>query len=304
YACLSYKWGRDQEPVLTSNMLRGRRGPLQFQAEDLPKTIADAVFVCLSLRIGYLWVDALCIIQDDAQDKAEQIGEMQQIYSQSAITIVASRADSSEDGFLHPRLDSSEIEALGETCRLAYRSEKGETGSVILHLRPQKAPLRDPLHERGWAYQEFLLPPRIIDYGRMQTTYNCRECESTITDGGISSADALMLFIRRKGFYELWPLKDSWQLFVEECSKRQLSVPADRLNAMSAIANVFSKLTDEKDEYLAGHWRSSFPESLMWFRNWRKNGLASEVESHHAFGEYFAPSWSWPSVMGSVKFKY
>lgn len=335
YACLSYKWGQGQEPVLTKKMLREGRGSLKFHTGDLPKTIADAVFVCQSLGIGYLWVDALCIIQDDAQDKAEQIGQMQHIYAQSTITIVASRADSSTDGFLHPRLEpSGRNEELGATCRLAYRSKKGEVGSVILHLRKHEGPLREPLHERGWTYQEFLLPPRIIDYGRMQTTYHCRECESRSTDGGIISTDVAMLLIRRRGFYELlkqhrtrgssggrvtnqigvkwrsfkniasWPLEDSWKLFVEESSRRQLSVPADRLSAMSAIANVFSKLTDEEDEYLAGHWRSGFPESLMWSRSWQKNEPVPGVEDHRAFGEYFAPSWSWPSVMGSVKFKY
>ncbi|KAK3950963.1 hypothetical protein QBC32DRAFT_4821 [Pseudoneurospora amorphoporcata] len=72
---------------------------------------------------------------------------------------------------------------------------------------------------------------------------------------------------------------------------------------MSAIANVFSKLTDQKDEYLAGHWWSSLPESLMWCRSWRNN--EPEVKTHrHSSEECFAPSWSWPSVMGSVKFKY
>ncbi|KAK1779727.1 hypothetical protein QBC45DRAFT_131525 [Copromyces sp. CBS 386.78] len=70
---------------------------------------------------------------------------------------------------------------------------------------------------------------------------------------------------------------------------------------MSAIANVFSKLTDQKDEYLAGHWWSGLPESLMWCRSWRKN--EPDVKTHSS-EEYFAPSLSWPSVMGSVKFIY
>lgn len=248
----------------------------------------------------------------------------------STITIVASRANSSMDGFLHPRIESGE--GLGDTCRLTYRSKGGDEGSIILRLRKHKDPSREPLHERGRTYQEFLLPPRIIDYGRMQTTYHCRKCESTITDGGISSADTAMLLVRRRGFCELlkqhrgitglgrgrvknevgiksrplkhissWPLEDSWRLFVEECSIRQLSIPADRLNAMSAITNVFSKLTDQKDEYLAGHWRSDFPETLMWCRGWQNSQPDIEFHSSEA---YFAPSWSWPSANGSVKFKY
>ncbi|KAK3342739.1 heterokaryon incompatibility protein-domain-containing protein, partial [Neurospora tetraspora] len=297
YATLSYKWGQGQEPILTKKMLREGPGSLQFHIDRLPQTIADAVFVCQSLGIGYLWVDALCIIQDDGQDKAEQIGQMQQIYSQSTITIVASRANSSRDGFLHPRL-------LGDAyCRLTYRSKGGNEGSIILHRVSRQEEALEPLHERGWAYQEFLLPPRVIDYGRLQTKYHCRECESTITDGGRSSESAKMLLTRRGAFYELlkrcratWNLKYMWCLFVEECSRRHLTIPADRLNAFSAIAEVVSKLTDQMDEYLAGHWRSNLPRSLMW-RNLDELGV-----KYHSSEEYIAPSWSWASVVGKVRF--
>ena len=48
----------------------------------------------------HLWVDALCIIQDDDRDKAVEIAKMPLIYSQAAVTIVASRSANVHDGFL------------------------------------------------------------------------------------------------------------------------------------------------------------------------------------------------------------
>lgn len=187
---------------MTKELWRGGLGSLRFHIKDLPETIADAVFVCQSLGIAYLWVDALCIIQDDGQDKVEQIGQMHQIYSQSIIAIVASRADSSMDGFLHPRI-------LRDTfCRLPYRSKEGDEGSFILHLEGESAKLREPLHKRGWTYQEFLLPPRFIEYGRLQTIFQCRECKSTITDNGGEVGYAHAMFLEgRMGFKELFDMR-------------------------------------------------------------------------------------------------
>lgn len=84
---------------------------------------------------------------------------------------------------------------------------------------------------------------------------------------------------------------------MEQYSRRHLTVPADRLNAISAMAEVLSKHIDQTDAYLAGHWRSSFPQSLMWC-NFDKFGV-----KYHSSKEYVAPSWSWASVRGEVLFE-
>jgi Heterokaryon incompatibility protein (HET) len=55
----------------------------------LPQTILDAIMVCQKLAERYLWVDAICIIQDDEEDKAAQITEMEKIYSLAKVTLIA-----------------------------------------------------------------------------------------------------------------------------------------------------------------------------------------------------------------------
>lgn len=74
YAALSYCWGRSQ-PVTTNTlningMLRG------IATSTLPQTILDAITVTRKLGLRYLWADALCIIQDSASEKDEEIAKM------------------------------------------------------------------------------------------------------------------------------------------------------------------------------------------------------------------------------------
>lgn len=72
----------------------------QLSCHDLEQTIKDAVVVTQSLALVYLWVDALCIIQDDAEDKFPEIDRMGLVYSNAIVTIVASQAAAAQEGFL------------------------------------------------------------------------------------------------------------------------------------------------------------------------------------------------------------
>ncbi|PQE20746.1 heterokaryon incompatibility protein [Rutstroemia sp. NJR-2017a BBW] len=100
YACLSYCWGTDLDnnvKTLKANLKQHLDGIL---ISVLPKTIQDAVLVCQRLGIRYLWVDALCIIQDDEEDWENESIQMCDIYSGSHITIAAHRVESCKQGFL------------------------------------------------------------------------------------------------------------------------------------------------------------------------------------------------------------
>jgi hypothetical protein len=63
-------------------------GLLQFW-DCIPKTIRDAIRLTREIGERFLWVDALCIMQDEPNDKAEQIKHMGSIYKGSVLTIVA-----------------------------------------------------------------------------------------------------------------------------------------------------------------------------------------------------------------------
>lgn len=91
YAALSYTWGTGGQYYLyKSNVdFLGQHKSLDRGDVSLTKVIKDAIEVCVQTGIPYLWVDAICIIQDDAAGKMRQIQNMDAIYSGAYITIVA-----------------------------------------------------------------------------------------------------------------------------------------------------------------------------------------------------------------------
>lgn len=102
YAALSYCWGDVKPTVLTTraNLDNHKKG---IKLLALPQCLRDAVTVARSLQIQYLWIDALCIIQDDRDDWARESATMSQLFQNAYITIAAAASESFDEGFLTPR---------------------------------------------------------------------------------------------------------------------------------------------------------------------------------------------------------
>lgn len=98
YATLSYCWGCQKNTTLRQDNISQLQR--EIDAENLPQTIRDAVETTRKMSIRYLWVDALCIVQDDEIEKAKEIARMQDVYSCSTVTIIASSASGADEGFL------------------------------------------------------------------------------------------------------------------------------------------------------------------------------------------------------------
>jgi len=128
--------------------------------DKLPQTLRDAVIIRDKLRVRYLWVDALCIVQDDANHMAKEIAAMPDVYQNSAFTIAASSASNVRQGFLAKRSRADDPTSI---FQLRYQVENPEeVGSIIL-IRAKIDP--EPLDTRAWALQERLLSPRTIEFG-------------------------------------------------------------------------------------------------------------------------------------------
>lgn len=98
WASLSYVWGGQQETRTTRTTLSKHLEGIEM--DTLPQTLLDAIKVCRELNILYLWIDALCIIQDDERDLLRELASMPQIYQEAYITIQAARAQGVQAGFL------------------------------------------------------------------------------------------------------------------------------------------------------------------------------------------------------------
>jgi hypothetical protein len=97
YAALSYTWGSSGQYCLTKSnksVFEGN-GSLEQIVGELPPVVVDSITACARLQIPYLWIDALCIVQDDATGKHQQIQNMDFIYANAYVTLVAAAENSS-----------------------------------------------------------------------------------------------------------------------------------------------------------------------------------------------------------------
>jgi hypothetical protein len=174
YAAFSHCWGvlPDSERFRTS---KGNLATLQqhINFDNLPRTFQDAIRVTRGLRLGYLWIDSLCIIQDDAVDWETESAKMGNVFSAAWCTIAASAAKSSAEGFLHPRPARPCLTIPGPTGHGLY------VCPAIDDFRQDVE--QSTLNSRGWVLQERVLSRRSIYFTPSQVYWECSEgvlCET------------------------------------------------------------------------------------------------------------------------------
>ena len=166
YVALSYCWGQDQLRKTTmTNYHERQKG---FPVAILPKTICDAIEITRRLGLQYLWVDSLCIVQDDPDDKAAELAKMHVIYENAELLISASLSKCAEDGILGTYLPA--------VCKMPvkYQCPDGQMGSLRLMFQPEGGVDEEPIHDRAWTMQEHLLCHRMLVYGCRGLRWSCR----------------------------------------------------------------------------------------------------------------------------------
>ncbi|KAH8911273.1 HET-domain-containing protein [Coniochaeta sp. PMI_546] len=283
YVALSYCWGGPQKLVTTvANRTDLQRG---FELSRLPRTIMEAVQVTASLGIRYLWVDALCIVQDDEASKAVEIEKMGNIYGDATIVLLAASGTSrsADDGFLNPYRDISIVPY--------YSILTGTVVSVCLAVGTETAP---PLDMRGWTYQERNLASRRLIFGGPRgVSFSCAE-QSLVYESGAwkrdgNGADTTERVIRNEDS------RTRWHEIFEEYSLRALTFAADRLPAIAGFAA--NHAPEPGDVYIAGMWRSQIVDDLMWKVQF---GQLKGEPFKLTLDQYRSPGWSWISVLDHV----
>jgi Heterokaryon incompatibility protein (HET) len=296
YLALSYCWGGTQKLTTTSSTLHANLKELDPKV--LPKTIWDAIQVTRKLGIPYLWVDALCILQDCPQDKSREIHRMGFIYKNAAATIAAADAATSDFGFLGVR---SQIYA----C-FPVTASGGGMKSVAVVNRVKAHWESGPLETRAWTFQEAILSPRIIFYGK----HNCVwiHCQSTTLRPLFDrqwELPSMFTWLKEDVLglkTEPACTEDSrfriWRRLIEEYSGRKLTDPEDRLPALAGVASELSRVW--QDEYLAGAWKSFLIKSI----GWSLDPKARDDLPHSACPSgRLRPTWSWASINRKVIFQ-
>ncbi|KAI0014415.1 heterokaryon incompatibility protein-domain-containing protein [Xylariaceae sp. FL0662B] len=164
YIALSYCWGGEQtHRTLNENV--AQREQVGFPLLEQPTTIRDAVKATRNLGYHYIWVDSLCIIQDNDDDMRHELYNMGETYAHAALLISATRANHADDGFLAP-IDRKYIaDEVGFSLPWKYTRQDGIRGCVVLEsyekpsfeVRTNLHNRIEPLHKRAWTMQEHLL---------------------------------------------------------------------------------------------------------------------------------------------------
>lgn len=338
YAALSYCWGRPaqaaQQLKLTSeNVSRMRE---RIPMPSMSPVMQDAVTTCKALDIRYLWIDAVCIMQDSKRDWEEQSAQMAQVYSNSWLTICATSSSSCLEGFLQQtperpgcriRIEYVCSDSLVQKT-LTLRFESG--GATALERHPLAGDLTHPecnWNWRGWTFQERNLAPRKLIFGRSMThfignlgiTYseNRQYLRIFPTDnyGGTGTGEdgrALYPWTIPKS-QVLGPVE--WQQIVEQYTGMQWTFKADVLPALSAIASLYQptgppKVVGVQDQYLAGLWKGDLHCTLLWTPDDPKSlpyhSLSDTIADQRRFvngdGGYVMATWSWASRQHRVRF--
>ncbi|KAF2649936.1 HET-domain-containing protein, partial [Lophiostoma macrostomum CBS 122681] len=173
YACLSYCWGNALPLKTTKDTYEDRRRGIAFGT--LPNTFQDAVTVTRRLGIKYLWVDAMCIIQDSRDDWEIESSRMATVYKNAHVAIAADIAKDCNAHFLPRRKSegSKDEEALAK-----FTESDGSTFTVYGqssdgwgHPDPLESNL--PLRRRAWTLQEELLASRIVHFTQNELYWEC-----------------------------------------------------------------------------------------------------------------------------------
>ncbi|RYP64076.1 hypothetical protein DL771_008935 [Monosporascus sp. 5C6A] len=256
-----------------------------------------------ALGLRYIWIDSLCIIQDDPDDWSVESAKMGRIYSDAYIVIASSQSRDGTESFLAPR------HPLRTPLELSLALPDASPRKVLARPMLVTGLSNEPLDSRAWTYQEQRLATRLLRYTSEEMVFQCRtrwyrcECGSSHRALSIRELHQMALF----GKY-CEPIDSSqptdylfrqWQGMVSTYSMRSLTKGSDKLPAMSGIADLMQKAT--KSQFLAGLWVDNLIDDLRW--SVEPNTILDDQDlettgflSRRASSEYRAPTFSWASI--------
>ena len=299
YCCLSHRWIDGDTPTTTETNLAERRKGIDFR--HLPLKYQDAITFARALGIQYLWIDSLCILQEGSSDWLSEAPRMADYYGNAYLTISASIAvQKGQRCFSRATSGTPTI-----------RISNGEHDLYAIHYRLPLSHTENPLHSRGWVFQEYMLSRRVVHFLEEEVIWECREatwCEcgrvsddfkGTLMIEPITTSEHQSFAYQQKArLYKTistaqtpGALKNLWMEIVHDYSQKNLTFGTDIFPALAGLVKEMQ--SRRKCGYYAGLWEDSLVSDLLW---------QSEDEEWYPIGHEYpkpdtwrAPSWSWAS---------
>ncbi|KAG4431568.1 hypothetical protein IFR05_012943 [Cadophora sp. M221] len=321
YITLSHCWGNNSATTTTTGKTIAQHYR-SISLAKLPKTFREAVEIIRALGFRYLWIDSLCIIQDDKKDWEIESAKMAGIYRESILTIAATASADSNGGFFFNRWSPSDKGYKVDLETFELHGTFAGT-DITVYVRPRLDHGHDvfsghfatkeyaPLLSRAWVYQERMLAPRTLHVHVEEMFWECKACtmcecghlfwrqqrstRDQVDPAGQSYvpntftlksniARAIDLPMAAEVVHRLWAAA------VGEYSALALTKESDRFPALSGLAGLFSQKL--QTQYLAGLWGNDLVSGLLWFYEHDFIATRRYRDKSSNF-----PSWSWASLI-------
>ncbi|KAL9617305.1 MAG: hypothetical protein Q9160_007885 [Pyrenula sp. 1 TL-2023] len=281
YITLSHCWGGEIAFKTTKSNLEARKE--QIPLENIPKTFRDAIDICRALDVRYLWIDALCIIQDSGEDWRKESSLMSTVYSGSLLTLSALDSKDSLAGIFKDR---------------PYRNQ------ICVPLAISNA---------FFTRMERVLSPRVVHFSEEQLFWECSD--DHFSEDGYASMAKKGTEFRTDVFLKTWsqiPWSSPgyvsriaygwWYELIEDYSRRDLSIESDKLPAILGLAKQCNEY--KAGGYVLGLWKSDLNRGLLLQNSPSLSRRSGRYELPSRVKGWRAPSWSWAAIEGAIRFRY
>ncbi|KAI5927180.1 heterokaryon incompatibility protein-domain-containing protein [Camillea tinctor] len=308
YVALSYSWGEG-----VRHKVKLKRDTFEAFQDQIPMTEMtlahrEALQIARELGYRYIWIDALCIIQGDKEDWANEAAKIADVYGNAELSIVAGRSNNSLEGFL------KHTARFSPGCEIPYSRPHADIPSgacCYLTLRRSKA--TGPVDQRAWCFQESVLSRRMIIYGEQQLSFRCRQCivyedgDFHIYRWGASGRYDLSYDALLDPNLTTSTVLKRWYELSHQYATRDLFDPTDNFATLAGIAFRFQKAL--KCRYLAGLWEDDMIRGLLWRSRRIIGGPHTSSALRKPIGVsgaskggpvVRAPSWSWLALLGPI----
>ncbi|KAK6957356.1 hypothetical protein Daesc_000140 [Daldinia eschscholtzii] len=298
YIALSYVWGNVEQLSTTTENLDLLRKPGALKDPEvmklpISKTTSHAISLTRRLKIQYLWVDTLCIVQDDHKHKQSELNNMSSIYANASLTIVAATGNDSNSGLtgLHGISGPREI----NLQRFDIDTE------LTLFYEPDHGSTADTWKSRGWTYQEYAFSRRLLFFHDGFVSWQClrgRQDEFIFTAcGKVGRGPINNIDLHAGSLNNCRSLLLKLTSSVAEYNSRMLAYPQDALDAFAGVATALN--AEHIGGFISGLPILSFNRALLWQsesvmsrRLPAPRGSAAK-DRDESINNVTLPSWSW-----------
>lgn len=236
YVALSYVWGQVESLQSTKSNIEQLCCPWSLLRDAvvvrIPPTIRDAIQAVRLLGERYLWVDSLCIIQDDEQTKKEQIMQMHAIYAGASITIVAAQGNDADFGL--PGLPG------GSRPRELVQDYLDIADGQILHERifPLDTDEEAPWYDRGWTFQELVFSRNLLIFQHDSVRWECSSSSwYEDVEGEENRGQVADRHWQRRLRHQTYPDLCEYGDILQHYNQRKLTFQEDSLYAFSGVTS-------------------------------------------------------------------